>query len=121
MPELTGEQITLIIGAVIAGVAAVWRWFVRPKVQKITELEAARSEAEKVRDELKDFVLARIERAEKERDEANGRAGEAIASHAAVTRVLQELTGVITNGNHSALEEIRIVRSVVESIQRNAR
>lgn len=126
MPPLSEELIKYILGGIIAAVGAWWQWYVRPKDKKLSELEIARAESEKarleaerVRDKLEAFWLARSERAEKDQDEANHRVETLTDTLAQLSTVFKELTEVVKNGQQSVTEEIRIIRATVERLERN--
>lgn len=128
MPDLTSEQVTILIGLIGSGIAGVWQFFIRPREKRLTALEAAQAAIEKAREEAKasreefrQAMVARIERAEGREDAANDRAAKALESNAAVTGVLQDLTKVISDGDKSAVEEIRRLTSAMESFERRTR
>lgn len=115
------QIILALLGAGGAAGGAVWQFFVRPREKQLSDLEIAQAKLEKAQDEYKALVLAQNERLQKERDDANARTAQATAAVAPLVATLDKLTGVVTDGNKSVVEEIRVIRSTVEHIQRTIR
>ena len=115
------QIILALLGAGGAAAGAVWQFFVRPREKRLSDLEVAKAKLEKAQDEYKALVLAQNERLQKERDDANARTAQATAAVAPLVATLDKLTGVVTDGNKSVIEEIRVIRSTVEHIQRTIR
>ena len=135
MPDFTGEQViqlvALFVGPTsvfVAAVVAIWKRLLKPGEQRLSDLEKTQKKLEDAQEKLegahgehKALLVAENERCLKERDEANARLETVLSSHATTSATLKELSGVISDGNKSLTEEIRIIRVYIESSQRNHR
>lgn len=132
MPDFTGEQIiqlvALFVGPTsvfVAAVVAIWRRLLKPGERRLSDLEKtqqkledAQQKLDEAHDEHKALLVAQNERVLKERDDAHARLETVLSSHATTSATLKELSGVISDGNKSLTEELRIIRVYIESGQR---
>lgn len=132
MPDFTGEQIiqlvALFVGPTsvfVAAVVAIWKRLLKPGEQRLSDLERtqqkledAQQKLDEAHDEHKALLVAQNERVLKERDDAHARLETVLSSHATTSATLKELSGVISDGNKSLTEELRIIRVYIESGQR---
>jgi hypothetical protein len=122
--NLSGEQIvalvTLLTSSVGGGAALLWRSFIKPRDQRLSDIEQAQAEAREARAAFQEFVLSRITMAEKERDASNTRAETAIASMAVLTGTVNDLSSTMRQSGTSLTEEVRKANATLDAILRDA-